>query len=77
MRVAATPDVLKVIHDQLFTESQITTSDSGRFLSMDTDYDIVTGTFKMHMATYIASTVERFTSFDLLSEYGCYELTTL
>jgi hypothetical protein len=65
MRVAATPDVLKVIHDQLFTEFQITTSDSGRFLGMDTKYDIDTGIFKMHMATYIESTVERFINFDL------------
>jgi hypothetical protein len=65
MRVAATPAVLKVIHDLLFTEFQITTSDSGRFLGMDTEYDIQHGVFKMHMATYIQSTVDRFANFDL------------
>jgi hypothetical protein len=65
MRVAAPGEVLKIIHDQLFVEFQITTSDSGRFLGMDTDYNIDTGVFKMHMATYIDSTVDRFTGFDL------------
>jgi hypothetical protein len=65
MRVAAAPDVLAVIHDQLFAEFQITTSDSGRFLGMDTEYNIETGVFKMHMATYIESTVQRFIDFDL------------
>ena len=65
MRVAATPAVLKVIHDLLFSEFQITTSDSGRFLGMDTEYDVQRGEFKMHMATYIQSTVDRFANFDL------------
>jgi hypothetical protein len=65
MRVAATSEVLKGIHAQLYEEFQITTSDSGRFLGMDTEYDIQKGVFKMHMATYIQSTVERFTGFDL------------
>ena len=65
MRVAASPDILKVIHDQLYDEFQITTSDCGRFLGMDTEYDLVAGVFKMHMRTYIESTVERFQNFDL------------
>ena len=65
MRLAACPDVLKSIHDQLFQEFQITTSDSGRFLGMDTEYNIKDGFFKMHMATYIDSTVQRFSNFDL------------
>jgi hypothetical protein len=65
MRVAATTDVLQVIHDQLFAEFQITTSDCSRFLGMDTTYGIAKGVFKMHMATYIQSTMERFQSFDL------------
>ena len=65
MRVAAAPDVLQIIHDQLFNEFQITTSDSGRFLGMDTEYNLDTGIFKMHMATYIESTVQRFSVFDL------------
>jgi hypothetical protein len=65
MRVAAPPDILKVIHDQLYNEFQITTSDCGRFLGMDTEYNLTTGIFKMHMATYIESTVERFKAFDL------------
>ena len=65
MRVAAEPEVLSWIHDQLFSEFQITTSDSGRFLGMNTEYDMEQGVFKMHMATYIDSTVERFRNFDL------------
>jgi hypothetical protein len=65
MRVAAAPDVLKLIHDQMFQEFQITTSDTGRFLGMDTEYDLEAGVFKMHMATYIESTVQRFTGFNL------------
>jgi hypothetical protein len=65
MRVAAPPDVLRVIHDQLFQEFQITTSDTGRFLGMDVEYDINAGKLKMHMATYIESTIQRFKDFDL------------
>jgi len=65
MRVAATPEVLKLIHDQLFIEFQITTSDTGRFLGMDVDYDLASGVLKMHMATYIESTVQRFKDFEL------------
>ena len=65
MRVAAAPDVLQVIHDQLYGEFQITTSDCSRFLGMDTTYDIENGIFQMHMTTYIQSTVERFQHFDL------------
>jgi hypothetical protein len=65
MRVAAAPGVLKVIHDQLFSEFQITTSDTGRFLGMDMDYDLTAGVLKMHMNTYIESTVQRFKEFDL------------
>ncbi len=65
MRVAAYPDVLQVIHDQLYEEFQITTSDCGRFLGMDTEYNLATGVFKMHMATYIQSTMDRFKAFDL------------
>ena len=65
MRVAAPPEELRVIHDQLFAEFQITTSDTGRFLGMDVDYNLSTGVLKMHMATYIDSTVQRFTDFDL------------
>jgi hypothetical protein len=32
---------------------------------MDTEYDLVTGTLKMHMATYIDATVQRFQNFDI------------
>ena len=38
---------------------------AGRFLGMDVDYDLSAGILKMHMATYIASTVQRFADFDL------------
>jgi hypothetical protein len=65
MRVAAPSDILRVIHEQLFREFQITTSDSGRFLGMDVEYKRTTGILKMHMATYIESTVQRFKDFDL------------
>ena len=65
MRVAAPPDIIKVIHDQLYEEFQITTSDCSRFLGMDTEYNLEKGVFKMHMTTYIQSTLERFQEFDL------------
>ncbi len=39
MRVAGPPAVVKIIHDQLYEEFQITTSDTSRFLGMDTEYD--------------------------------------
>jgi hypothetical protein len=65
MRVAASPDILQVIHDKLYAEFQITTSDCGRFLGMDTEYNLATGVFKMHMAAYIQSTMDRFQGFDL------------
>ena len=65
MRVAAEPAVLKDIHDRLFSEFQITTSDTGRFLGMDTEYNVNTGILKMHMSTYIETTVQRFENFDL------------
>ena len=65
MRVAASPEVLRVLHDQLFEEFQITTSDTGRFLGMDMDYNLDTGTLKMHMSTYIEATRQRFSAFDL------------
>ncbi len=32
---------------------------------MDTEYNLSTGIFKMHMTTYIQSTVDRFQAFDL------------
>ena len=46
MRVAAEPEVLQIIHDQLYAEFQITTSDCSRFLGMDTSYDIQAGVFQ-------------------------------
>ncbi len=58
MRVAAPPDTLLIIHDKLYDEFQITTSDCDRFLGMDTEYNLDAGIFKMHMRTYIQSTVE-------------------
>jgi hypothetical protein len=64
MRVAAEPAVLAVIHAQLYAEFEITTSDSGRFLGMDTHYDLSNGILKMHMSTYIEATIQRFQNFD-------------
>jgi hypothetical protein len=49
----------------LYLEFQITTSDGTRFLGMDTSYDIKQGYLKLHMETYITSTHERFSGFDL------------
>ncbi len=58
MRVAATECVIKDIHDKLFTKFEITTSDTGRFLGMDTAYDLKEGILRMHMATYIQNTCD-------------------
>jgi hypothetical protein len=65
MRVAAPEEILRTIHSQLFDKFQITTSDSGRFLGIDTEYDLDKGLLRMHMRTYIETTVERFQKFDL------------
>ena len=64
LRVAASASVLKVIHDALFAEFAITTSDGTRFLGMDTMYDVEKGYLKIHMETYINMTKERFFNFD-------------
>ena len=65
MRVAASPLVLAEIHARLFDKFEITTSDTGRFLGMDVDYDLDAGILRMHMKTYIESSVDRFMNFDL------------
>jgi hypothetical protein len=65
MRVAAEPAVLASIHLLLFQKFEITTSDSGRFLGMDTSYDLSSGIMRMHMTTYINEIAERFIKFDL------------
>jgi hypothetical protein len=65
MRVAAPQEILCTIHSQLFDKFQITTSDSGRFLGIDTEYDLEKGHLRMHMQTYINTTVDRFQNFDL------------
>ncbi len=65
MRVAAEPLILASIHNLLFQKFEITISDSGRFLGMDTSYDLSAGVLRMQMTTYIKDTVERFQKFDL------------
>ncbi len=65
MRVAAAPAVLANIHQLLFQKFEITTSDSGRFLGMDTTYDMAAGILRMHMTTYINEISERFLKFDV------------
>jgi hypothetical protein len=65
MRVAAADIVIQGIHTQLFEKFDITTSDTGRFLGMDTDYNMESGILRMHMATYIKNTVDRFHDFDV------------
>jgi hypothetical protein len=65
MRVAATEVVINEIHAQLFAKFDITTSDTGRFLGMDTDYNLNDGILRMHMATYVQNTCDRFQHFDL------------
>ncbi len=65
MRVAAPDEILRTIHFQLFDKFQITTSNTGRFLGIDTEYDLEKGHLRMHMRTYIETTVDRFEKFDL------------
>lgn len=65
MRVAASPSVLASIHQLLFNKFEITISDSGRFLGMDTSYDLNAGILRMQMTTYITDIAERFLKFDL------------
>ena len=65
MRVAGEAQVLEDLHSKLYAKFEITTSDSGRFLGMDAEYDLAKGVLRMHMSTYIQSTVDRFTNFDI------------
>jgi hypothetical protein len=65
LRVAGPAKIVSEIHAALFAEYQITTSDGTRFLGMDTTYDLKRGYLKLHMATYIESTYERFRGFDV------------
>jgi hypothetical protein len=74
MRVAASAPVLKDLHDRLYAKFDITTSDTGRFLGMDTEYNLDTGVLKMHMSTYITATVARFDKFDLSHGFPYREL---
>jgi hypothetical protein len=65
MRVAGEAQVLRDLHSKLYAKFEITTSDSGRFLGMDAEYDLAKGVLRMHMSTYIQSTVDRFATFDI------------
>jgi hypothetical protein len=69
MPCVGTPEVLEAIHAALSQRFSITTGDGLRFLGMDTQYDFNTGVLTMGMATYIQSTMDRFSNFDLTS--GC------
>jgi hypothetical protein len=66
---------LKDLHDKLYQEFQITTSDTGRFLGMDVDYDVDNGRLKMHMKTYIEATLQRFKDFDIAQGVPFREIT--
>jgi hypothetical protein len=74
MRVAAHPIVLQEIHDRLYAEFQITTSDSGRFLGMDAEYNMDKGVLKIHMQTYIEATKMRFQGFNVTNGVPFREL---
>jgi hypothetical protein len=65
MRVSGSPLTVASIHAALFQRFKITTSDGLRFLGMDTQYDVAAGVLTMGMDTYIQSTMERFSKFDL------------
>ncbi len=65
MRVSGSPDTVASIHAALFQRFKITTSDGLRFLGMDMQYDVAAGVLTMEMDTYIQSTMERFSKFDL------------
>ncbi len=77
MRVAGLPEVVQVVHGKLYEEFQITTSGTGRFLGMDTEYDLTKVIFKMHMGNYIDATVQFFQSFDLTRDIPHRELVVL
>jgi hypothetical protein len=47
MRVAGEDHILNDIHSKLYAKFDITTSDSGRFLGMDTVYNLATGVLRM------------------------------
>jgi hypothetical protein len=65
LRIGASPSVLQSLHTALFDKFGVTTASGNRFLGMDTVYDIKNGHLKISMETYIATTMERFSDFDL------------
>ena len=65
LRIGATPPVLQSLHDALYHKFGITTASGFRFLGMDTVYDLPRGYLKISMESYITTTVERFSNFDL------------
>ncbi len=73
--MAAYPAVLATIKAQLYSEFEITTSDTGRFLGMDVDYDLANGILKMPMKTYlIETTMQRFQDFDTTQGVPYHEI---
>jgi hypothetical protein len=65
LRIGASPTVLQSLHTALFDKFGVTTASGNRFLGMDTVYDITNGHLKISMETYISTTMERFSDFDL------------
>ncbi len=69
IRCAASPDVLLTIHQALYDRFKITIGDGTRFLGMNMTYNCNDGLLTMGMCTYIESTLECFTFFDV--SLGC------
>jgi hypothetical protein len=69
LRIGASPEVLESLHTSLSEKFSITTAPGDRFLGMDTTYDPKLGILKLSMKSYIETTKERFSNFDLTQGY--------
>ncbi len=74
LRIGASPEVLVSLHASLSEKFSVTTAPGDRFLGMDTTYDPKLGILKLSMKSYIETTKERFSNFDLKQGYPYREL---
>jgi hypothetical protein len=74
LRIGASPEVLVSLHGSLSEKFSVTTAPGDRFLGMDTTYDPKLGILKLSMKSYIETTKERFSNFDLKQGYPYREL---
>jgi hypothetical protein len=74
LRIAASDEILTILHAAFFAKFGVTTAPGDRFLGMDTHYDRPAGFLKLSMESYIQTTVSRFNNFDLSQGFPFREI---